>query len=160
MWPWGAGGGVPRSGLLALVLIVMGLTACNQSPSSRIEEVLNRCAEIGRKASSMQMAEASKAHYIAASFQEIDVSGCPEDFRVAFQAHVNAWQQFQMAAANNNVVNNVIVGAVAGVTNDPSGIGQIQNDEASARDAVNQTYYRLTEIAAAYGARIPRSVVQ
>lgn len=160
IWPWGTGSGVPRFGFLALVLFLVGLTACNQSPSARIEDVLNRCAEIGRKASNMNLSEASKAHYIAASFQELDVSDCPEDFRIAFQDHVNAWQQFQMAASNNNVVNNVAVGVVAGITNDPSGIGQIQNDEASALDAVNQTYYRLTEIAAAYGARIPPAAVQ
>jgi hypothetical protein len=159
-WPWCTGTRVPQIAFLILVLVAAGLTACSRSPSARIEDVLNRCAEIGRKASGFQMDEASKAHYIAASFQEMDVSGCPEDFRVAFQEHVNAWQQFQMAAANNNVVNNVVVGAVSGITNDPSGIGQLQGAEASAQDAVNQTYYRLTEIAAQYGARIPRSVVQ
>ena len=52
------------------------------------------------------------------------------------------------------------MGAVAGMTNDPSGIGQIQTNEASAQDAVNQTYYQLTEIAAAYGARVPNSGVR
>jgi len=157
---WGEGNRGPGVGLLVLVFVAMGLTGCNRSPAARIEDVLNRCAEIGRKANFMNMNAASKAHYIAASFQEIDVSGCPDDFRVAFQEHVNAWQQFQMAAANDNIVNNVIVGAVAGMTNDPSGIGQIQSNEASAQDAVNQTYYQLTEIAAAYGARVPNSRLQ
>jgi hypothetical protein len=160
IWPWGTGGGVRRFGFLALALVIAGLTACNRSPSAQIERVLDRCEAIGRQASNMNLDAASKAHFVATSFQEIDVSGCPEDFRVAFQQHVNAWRQFQMAASNNNIVNNVVVGAVAGMTNDPSGIGQIQSDEASAQDAVNQTYYQLTEIAAEYGARVPNSVVR
>lgn len=79
---------------------------------------------------------------------------------MAFQEHINAWRQFQMAAGNNDIVANVTEGVIAGIKDDPSGIGTAQRVEASALGAVNETYYRLTEIAVAYGARVPNSAVR
>jgi len=95
-----------------------------RSPAREIQSVLNQCAEIAKKASALNINPAAKDGYVADGFQAIDATRCPQDFRVAFQEHINAWR-----------------------------------NAASAGREVNTTYFRLTTIAAAYGARIPRSVV-
>ncbi len=144
---------------LLLLLCVALITGCNRSPAGRIETVLNRCAEISKKASAMQADNSVKAGFVADEFQSLDVTGCPPDFRAAFQEHINAWRQAQSAYANNTVVNNVAEGVFAAVTENPNGLGAVQDAADSATQDINSTYYNLTEIAARYGARIPRSAV-
>jgi hypothetical protein len=122
--------------------------------------VLNDCARISKEASAMGRDAAATAGYLADHFQALDASACPQDFRVSFQQHVNAWRQAQYAYANNTAVNNVIEGAVAAVAENPSMIGAAAGAAAQASQEINSTYYQLTAIAAAYGARIPRSVVE
>ena len=134
-------------------------SGCSRTPAGSIEHVLNECADISNGASRQQTA-AAKAAYEADHFQELDTSGCPEDFRIAFQAHVNAWRQAQMAFANNTLTNNFVEGAVAGFSGNPSNVGATMGAAAQANQDINSTYYELTTIAARYGARVPRSVVQ
>ena len=134
-------------------------SSCSRTPAGSIEHVLNECAEISEGASRQQTAPA-KAAYEADHFQSLDISDCPEDFRIAFQAHINAWRQAQMAFANNTMANNFIEGAVAGFSGNTSNVGATMGAAAQANQDINSTYYELTTIAAKYGARIPRSVVQ
>ena len=147
------------------ILAVAGLSllifnvACSRTPVGSIEHVLNECAEISN-AASQEQGSAAKAGYVADHFQALDTSGCPMDFRAAFQAHVNAWRQAQMAFANNTLTNNFVEGAVAGITGDNSNLGATMGAASQANEDINSTYYQLTTIAAAYGARVPRSVVQ
>jgi S1-C subfamily serine protease len=95
-----------------------------RSPASEIQSVLNQCAKIAKKASALNVNPAAKDGYVADGFQAIDASRCPQDFRIAFQEHINAWRNAPFDGQE-----------------------------------MNTTYFRLTKIAAAYGARIPRSVV-
>lgn len=71
-----------------------------------------------------------------------------------------AWRELQNAYANNNVVNNVVEGAIAAISDNPSMLGQTAMAVGKAGQKVNETYSSLTIIAAKYGARIPRSVVE
>lgn len=136
------------------------LAACGKSDATRITDVLKQCAQVSQKASSIPMSPVEKANYVAAAFQKMDVTRCPAEFRVAFQAHVNAWSQAAPYIANDNMATSLLEGATAGVTEDPRFIGQASQQAAEAGQRINQTYFDLTEIAARYGARIPRSVVE
>ena len=145
--------------LFAVFFILVLTAGCSRTPAGSIEHVLNECAEISNGASRVQ-GDAAKAGYVADHQQALDTSGCPEDFRAAFQAHVNAWRQAQMAFANNTLTNNFIEGAVAGLSGNTANLGSTMGAAAQANQEINSTYYELTTIAARYGARIPRSVVQ
>lgn len=134
----------------------MLLAGCSRSPADSMTHVLTECADIAKDARAHARDEAALAGYIADHFQAVDTSGCPPEFRAAFQAHVNAWRQAQYAYANNTVANNFVEGAVAGFTGDYSGVGQTLGTAYQAGQDINNTYYRLTVFAAASGARIPR----
>ena len=152
--------GLARSSLVCAALAVTALTGCSRSPASRIEKVLNQSAEVSKKAGALSADPARQAAAVADGFQAIDASGCPPDFRVAFQQHINCWRQAQSAFAGNTLGNNIAEGFVAGLTENYSGLGASQNAAAVANQQINDSYYQLTAIAAAHGARVPRSVVE
>ena len=145
--------------LPVLLGFLLTVTSCSRTPAGSIEHILNECTEIS-SAASRQQGLTAKAGYIADHFQALDTSGCPMDFRMTFQAHVNAWRQAQMALANNTLTNNFIEGAVAGFSGNTSNVGATMGAASQANEDINSTYYQLTTIAAAYGARVPRSVVE
>lgn len=112
------------------------LPSCSKTEGQAITDVLSTCAEASHAASKYD-GSAAQADFITKSFQGIDVTACPQDFRVAYQAHVNAWSVYADSFPSKTgapLANNV---------------GQ----------QVNSTYYALTMVAAKYGAKIPRSVV-
>ena len=141
--------------ILALSLLV----ACSKTPADRITDVLSQCAQVSHKAAALNSNPGAQANYVASSFQSMDVSQCPADFRMAFQAHAFAWQQAAPYLANDSVATAFFEGLAAGATDDPRFIGQAGQQAAYAAQQINQTYYVLTQIAAKYGARIPRSIV-
>lgn len=143
---------------LAVIAVAFILSACG-SDSSRITKVLEQCAKISQRAAVYNNSPGVQAGFIAAESQKIDVTGCPPDFRMAFQSHVFAWQQAAPSLGNNNLGTAFLEGLAAGVTEDPRFIGQAEQEASYAGQQINATYYRLTQIAAKYGARIPRSVV-
>jgi hypothetical protein len=143
--------------LIAAVLIAFTLAGCG-SDSSCITKVLEQCSQISHRAAAYNNSPGAQANYIAAEFQKIDVSGCPEDFRMAFQSHIFAWQQAAPALGNNNLGTAFLEGVVSGLADDPRFIGQAGQQAGYAGQQINATYYQLTQIAAKYGARIPRSV--
>jgi hypothetical protein len=136
----------------------VALTGCTRSDADWISSVLNRCAEVSRRAAAYNANPGVQADFIATEFQKIDVSSCPADFRMAYQAHVFAWQQAGPALANNSFGTNVLEGVVAGLTENPGFIGGASGQASMATEQINGTYYQLTQIAARYGARIPTSV--
>ena len=153
-------GNLPRHlTLFTFALSLLLMSGCNQSPAARIERVLNQCAKIAAKASVYQDTSV-QAGYVAREFQAVDVSDCPPEFRAAFQDHVNAWSQAQISYGQNSVANNIVQGAVAALTDNPSSIASLGLQAFAANQDINNTYYRLTMIAATYGARIPHSSVQ
>ena len=128
------------------------------SEGDEITDVLNECASISKQAGS-RSGVAAQADYVARAMQNVDVSDCPSDFRMAFQAHVNAWQQAVPALANDSAGNAFVEGFTAGVTGDASYLGQSAQRAEADYYQINGTYDHLTQIAAKYGARVPRSVV-
>lgn len=144
--------------LCAATAMALTVTSCSKSPANAITDVLEECANIGHKARAYTD-PGSQADFVARSFQAVDVSDCPADFRMAFQAHVNAWQNSVSALANNTAGNAFLEGFTAGVTQDSRFIGQAGDRADMAASQINATYDVLTQIAAHHGATIPRSVV-
>jgi hypothetical protein len=139
-------------------LVLLTISACSRSDSSRITTVLNRCAEVSSRAAAFNTDPGRQADFIATEFQKIDVSSCPVDFRMAYQAHVFAWQQAAPALANNSFGTNFLEGLLAGLTDNSGAIGGASGQAAQAVQQINATYFDMTQVAARYGARIPRSV--
>lgn len=144
---------------IVITLALIGLSSCGVSEADSITRVLNKCAKISTESSRYNTDVTAQATFIADSFQNINVSACPPDFRLAYQAHITAWRNASFAYANNTVGNAMIEGFVAGLTNDQRYFAQSQGNAAYATQQINETYYVLTQVAAAYGARIPVSVV-
>lgn len=142
-----------------LTAMAFALEGCGRSDAAQITKVLDRCAEISHQAAKYNGNLGSQADFVAAEFQKVDVSSCPEDFRMAFQAHVFAWQQAAPALAQNTVGNNILEGVIAGATNNPHLIGGVSGQASMASQQIGATYFELTQIAARYGARVPTSVV-
>ncbi|HPA21135.1 MAG TPA: hypothetical protein PLU30_25555 [Verrucomicrobiae bacterium] len=146
-----------RGGWVALGLLI-GLSGCGRSPDSAIESVLNRCARLTDQVNRSQAAPGQAAAFLASAMQEIDTRGCPPDFRVAFQQHINAWREAAPYFARDTGLNAFIDGFAAGLLRDPSLFGASGQAAAAASQNINATYYRLASIAAMHGARVPNSV--
>jgi hypothetical protein len=146
-----------KLGMLIISVGFIFLAGC-ASEANRITKVLNKCEEISRQSAKFNNNPGVVANYIAAEFQRINVTRCPQDFRVAFQAHILAWQQAAPYLQDNNIFTSVLEGVAAGLTDDTQYMGQAQKNAAYASYQINITYQELTLIAAKYGARIPRSV--
>lgn len=142
--------------LLLFLPILCLLPGCG-SPGSEIERVLSRCAEVSAEVNRSSMDSAQAANYIATEFQKIDTRDCPEDFRRAFQAHINAWKAGSHTLQVNVPLASFLEGFVGGYTGDYSQVGATAYDQQQAIQYINITYFKLTEIAAAHGARIPKS---
>lgn len=148
--------------IFALVVMIWAsiFGACSRSPDQAIEAVLNRCAQNSQTVNRSEMSAAQAAEFLADEMQKIDTRGCPQDFRVAFQQHINAWRGASPAFSQNTGLNAFMEGFASGVLQDSSLYGVSQRNAAIAVQGIADTYNRLTEIAAAYGARIPRSIVE
>jgi hypothetical protein len=144
---------------LASIVVTFLIAACGRSDADNISRVLEQCAATSKRAAVYNNNPGVQANFVARESANVDVSNCPQDFRMAFQAHVFAWQQAAPVIANNNLGTALIEGLAAGATDDPRYIGQADQQAAYATQQINDTYYVLTQIAAKYGARIPRSIV-
>ncbi|WP_166442662.1 hypothetical protein [Phragmitibacter flavus] len=144
--------------ILFLLLVAICLPGCSPSPGDAITDVLNQCAAIGSASAQYEQDQGIQARFIATEFQRVDVSACPGDFRMAFQVHVFAWQNAEEYLAKNTLGTAFLEGFLAGLTDNPAWIGKTSSDVAVANQQINETYFTLTQVAAAHGARIPRSV--
>lgn len=144
-------------GVLAVGLSFFQVS-CSRSPADAITEVLEASASVSKKASAFGT-YGEQAKFVADSFQTIDVTDCPADFRMAYQEHILAWRAAIPAFEANTGTAAFGEGVVAGFTGDPQYLGQAQAQADSAGQRINGTYATLASIAAKYGARIPTSVV-
>jgi hypothetical protein len=145
---------------IGLMLLLLFIGGCSTSPDRAIERILNECAEVTAEVNKSNMSAAQSADYIASRFQKMDTRNCPPEFRVAFQHHINAWREASVYLAQNTPLNSFLEGFAAGILQDPSLLGESQRNAVIAVNNINQTYYQLVLIAAAYGARVPESIVR
>ncbi len=103
--------------------------------------------------------------------RDIDISGCPEDFRVAYVAHIHAWEAMREVERNaiafkkeSNADGVLVETFVRGMLGDPLGKvnelaaaqTQLQRDYQSARSEIKETFNRVEELTARYGANLPK----
>ena len=118
----------------------IGMPPKTESPGECITNVLEQCAQIARQASAYNGNPDVQANFVAIKAQNIDITACPSDFSEAYQVHIFAWQQAASIFSGD-------------------GKDQASQVAQEAWQQINTTYFDLTQIAANYGARIPRSVV-
>jgi hypothetical protein len=114
---------------------------------------------------------ATSVSTVVAAMRKIDTSGCPNDFRAAFLAHIHAWEnlgevetaalRFKSTSESGEVMAESFI---RGLLGDPFGktneIMQAQNQlQAAAQNAsqeVKSTYRRVEEVAILHGANTQR----
>jgi len=114
---------------------------------------------------------ATSVSSVVAAMRKIDTSGCPNDFRSAFLAHIHAWEnlgEVETAALRFKSTNEsgevMAESFIRGLLGDPLGktteIMQAQNQlQAAAQRAsqeIKSTYRRVEEIAVLHGANTQR----
>ncbi|MCB1086370.1 MAG: hypothetical protein KDM63_04945 [Verrucomicrobiae bacterium] len=121
-----------------------------------IEEVLQTDMRIAKNAkNSYRYDLGGRARFITREMQRIDLAKCPPEFRVAFQRHVNAWNEAIPYIAADNAANAFLEGLYSGYTQDYSALGWSHQQAQLAAYQIAQTYEEVLTVAAAYGARIP-----
>ena len=104
------------------------------------------------------------------NMRSIDLSDCPSDFRVAYMAHIHAWDEAAaVMAANDKLDSNedsdAIAGGLATIFGSSATPWQdhldakenIRRLAAQADADIKSTFNQVELVAAAYGARVPHS---
>lgn len=141
--------------LVTLVFLLLGNSMGN-SPVAAVEKVMEQGAQLGIGAQKKYPGNAAaQTEHIAAGLQRIDTRNCPQEFRVAFQRHVQAWHQAIPYVAADTPLTLFFESLYAGYTGDLTPVGQSNYQAQLAAQEINRTYHELALLAAGYGARIP-----
>jgi hypothetical protein len=144
--------------LLSLPLLAaIGCQGCqNASYKSAIERALHEDALTGH--------EPSLDH--TAAMQKVDLSGCPEDFRVAYTNHIQAWDQAgKVHQAIVDLNNNGDLAATAKEVFGPDAAPWSSREQAAseltrlqkaASDDIHATFLKVGAVATKYGAQVPQ----
>lgn len=108
---------------------------------------------------------------IVERMRDIDLSRCPEDFRLAYLDHIHAWESMRDverdAIAFRNEANSdgvMVESFIRGMLGDPLGkakeIGaaqsELQREYQAARSEIRESFGRVEDIAVQNGANLPR----
>ena len=146
--------------LRACVGMFSGDSSTTPAPSRAIEHVLNECEDISKEVNAPFTSPGQIAQNLARRAQAIDTRDCPQDFRVAFQEHINAWREAAPYLEQDTGLTSFLEGLYSGYTGDFSVFGAANYNAQLATQNINATYNRLVTIATAHGARVPHSVVE
>jgi ABC-type transport system involved in cytochrome bd biosynthesis fused ATPase/permease subunit len=141
--------------LLAAPLLVA--TGCQSaSYKTAIEKALHEDALTGH--------EASLDH--TAAMQQVDMSGCPDDFRAAYANHIKAWEQAgKVHQAIVDLNNGGTLAAAAADVFGPNATPWSSREQAAseldrlqkaASNEIHTTFARVTTVAQKYGATVPQ----
>lgn len=143
------------------VLVVMGLWFSVIKPTSdrqNIQRVLATDKDIhGQIQQKMGLGDhlwdksESVGKYVSA-MRQIDLSGCPDDFRDAFQRHISAWSEFEGVTREYGGWSGFFKGFISGFTQ-----GAIPNNEradlAQAQRSIKETWEQVMRVAQNHGVR-------
>lgn len=172
--PVAAAGIVVLAAVVALI-IVLGRTGGGQAtgdggraaPPSRERESIERVLQVdaGCVPGARSVAE------VVGRMRAIATAGCPADFRVAYLAHLHAWEllaDVEREAANFRAEANedgvLIESFLRGLLGDPLGKAnelraaqtELQRHYQTAQQQIKQTFHRVEEVAVLHGASLPR----
>jgi len=151
-------GGIATAGVGMMLSVVGGLlfVAGGGGEATEITRVMERHAQILNKVGfDFPNSPPAQARYIAVELQKVNESGCPGEFRRAYQQHVNAWRQAEAYFAANTSLNAFLEGLYSGYTGDYSALGFSGRQAAAAAQQVSATYFELVTVASEYGGRVP-----
>jgi len=121
--------------------------------------------EDARNAAAIQPGEKAKPSEVAAAYgqycaviEQLDLSQCPADFRVAYRHYIRAWRERQAAVAQfpDDFLSEVFVGFLNGLLNNESdgGRGRWQMNLRNATVKVQTMAEEVEKIGAKYGAAL------
>jgi len=134
------------------------------SDATRIESVLQQDATTSGGAQS--------AADVVARMRAIDLTGCPNDFKSAYVAHIHAWelmadvQRDAVAHRADSESGSAMVEAlIRGFMGDPFGKAneivtaenQLQRSYQTALQQIRATFHRVEELAVTHGANLPKA---
>lgn len=132
--------------------------------AANIEAVLQQDVTTNRGAQS--------AADVVARMRAIDLTGCPNDFRSAYVAHIHAWElmadvQREAAAhrADSESGSAMVEALIRGFMGDPFGKAneivtaenQLQRNYQTALQQIRATFHRVEELAVTHGANLPKA---
>lgn len=133
------------------------ICSCTESPEDGVQRVLDENTALLAKFEKSSSPGMEALTTYVTGLSRIDMESCPPDFREAFQAHVNAWMGTHTELSNQP--DGFWEGAAMGALNSFLGEqdGGVSRMASARRYWANQrqaTAYRVTEIAARYGAKV------
>jgi len=108
----------------------------------------------GKMASGMSSKEAVMSY--VGEIDELDLSACPTDFRVAYTEHVGAWRGMvvQLQSEPDGVIESIVYGFAKGLGGDLSGgVNESLQARKSHLSKIQATWTEVEIIAARYGAQ-------
>jgi ABC-type transport system involved in cytochrome bd biosynthesis fused ATPase/permease subunit len=143
--------------LTAPLLLTIGFLGCKSANyKASIERALHEDALTGH--------EATLDH--TAAMQQVDMSGCPDDFRAAYADHIKAWEQAgKVHQAIVDLNNNGTLEAAAITVFGPHAAPWASREQAAseldrlqkaASNEIHTTWARVTAVAQKYGAQVPQ----
>lgn len=170
--PWIIGGGT-LSVLVAVVLVAIHFagdasqihepTHRQPSAAAQIESVLQQDAAAS--------AAAKTVIEVVSRMRAIDLTGCPNDFKSAYLAHIHAWElmvdvEREAAAfkADSESGAALVESFIRGFLGDPFGKvneisaaqNQLQKNFQTASQQVRDSFHRVEELAVSHGANLPK----
>jgi hypothetical protein len=146
-------------GLLVTISLVAatGCEGCrNAGYKSAIERALQQDALTGH--------EPSLDH--TAAMRKVDLTGVPDDYRAAYENHIQAWDQAgkvhqAIVDLNNNVDLATATAAVFGPNATPwssreQAASELDRMQKAASDDIHSTWARVEQVAGKYGATVPQ----
>lgn len=143
--------------LVFVTILFSGCGSLNERQS--IEKVL--------KANKESQNEATSVASVVSQMRAIDFSGCPNDFKAAYIAHIHAWESLaevekadQSFQSNNDTGSVMLESFIRGFLGDPFGKSneiresqnQIERAALNAAQQIRSTFNRIEEIAVLHGA--------
>jgi hypothetical protein len=93
--------------------------------------------------------------FLASRLKSIDVTGCPPDFRLAYQRYLNSIDRSLPYIAADTPINSFIEGLYAGFTEDYTSLGATNYQARIAIGQIEESFREVLNSAAFYGARMP-----
>jgi outer membrane murein-binding lipoprotein Lpp len=138
------------------------LSGCSNNYAANIERVLKQDQGTTQKATSVATVVARK--------RAINLDGCPQDFTLAYIAHINAWESLLAVEeeakafdANFNSGEAMIEAFLRGMVFDFGILSEaraaqdrLRANYQKALAEIRQTFHRVEEIAVKHGAKLPK----
>jgi hypothetical protein len=138
------------------------LSGCRNNYAANIERVLKQDQRTTQNATSVAT--------VVARMRAINLDGCPQDFRLAYIAHIHAWESLLVVEeeakafdANFNSGEAMIEAVLRGMVFDfgmldeaRAAQNRLRANYLKALTEIQQTYHRVEQIAVKHGAKLPK----